>query len=169
MPPFSARYNALFSQALDDFICATNRSCQTRHFARSLDAALRAAYKFIYHVDFLDPDGHERNAKYSAFVRDWFCLRTSQSGGGFRPYLQRFNFLNAINNVMPQMIDRTDFILNSTVEGFWTCLTDHLGAESFDTPEKGAPAKLGHGSEFILVSSGHGLWLRIRETAACHF
>ena len=54
-------------QALDDFICATNHSCQTRHFARSLDAALRAAYKFIYHVDFLDPDGHERNAKDSAF------------------------------------------------------------------------------------------------------
>ena len=39
------------------------------------------------------------------------------------------------------MIDRTDFFLSSTVEGFWTCLTDHIGAESFDTPEKGAPAK----------------------------
>ena len=101
------------SQALGDFICVTNRSCQTHHLARSLDAALFAAYKF-YHVDFLDPDGHKRNAKDSAFVRDWFCLRTSHSGGGFRPYLQRFNFLNSINNVMPRMIDRTDFILNST-------------------------------------------------------
>jgi len=129
------------SQALGDFICATSRSCQTRHFARTLDAALRAAYKFIYHVDFLDPDGHERNAKDSAFVRDWFCLRTSQSGGGFRPYLQRFNFLNAINNVLPQMIDRTDFNSNSTIQGFWTCLTDRIGAGSFDTPEKGASAK----------------------------
>ena len=56
------------SQALDDFICAASRSCQTRHFARTLDAAIRAAFKFIYHVDFLDPDGHERNAKDSAFV-----------------------------------------------------------------------------------------------------
>ena len=92
----------------------TSRSCQTRPFARTLDAALHAAYKFINHVDFLDPDdGHERNAKGSAFVRDWFCLRISQSGGGFCPYLQRFNFLNTISNVMPQIIDRTDFHLNS--------------------------------------------------------
>jgi len=39
------------------------------------------------------------------------------------------------------MIDRTDFNLNSTVEGFWTCLTDRIGAGSFDTPEIDNPAK----------------------------
>jgi len=42
---------------------------------------------------------------------------------------------------MPRMIDRTDFNLNSTVKGFWTCLTDRIGAGSFDTPELGAPTK----------------------------
>jgi len=85
-----------FSQALGDFICATSRSCQTRYFARTLDAALRAAYKLIYHADFLDPGGHDRSVKDSAFVRDWFCLRTQQSGGGFRSYLQRFNFIDVL-------------------------------------------------------------------------
>ena len=42
---------------------------------------------------------------------------------------------------MPQMIDCTDFNLNSTAEGFWTCLMDRIGAGSFDTPEIGAPVK----------------------------
>ena len=50
------------SQALGDFICATSRSCQTRHFARTLDAALRAASKLIYCVDLLDPDEMVTNA-----------------------------------------------------------------------------------------------------------
>ena len=27
------------------------------------------------------------------------------------------------------------------MEGFWTCLTDHIGAGSFETPKKDAPAK----------------------------
>ena len=79
--PHSARAVTHYPpQALGGFVCETSRSCQTRHFARTLDAALRAAYKFIYHADFLDPDSHEHITKDSAFVRDWFCLRTSQVG-----------------------------------------------------------------------------------------
>ena len=79
-------------------------------------------------------------------------LNNQQSGGGFRPYLQRLNFLYAISNVMPQVIDLTDLGLDSTGEGFWTCQADHFdhfGAGSFDTPKKGAPAK--HRWEFFFA------------------
>jgi len=51
------------TQAPGDIICATSRFCQIRHFARTLDAALRAAYNFIDHANFLDPDGHERKLR----------------------------------------------------------------------------------------------------------
>ena len=61
--PHSAHAATHYSfQALGDFNCATSRSCQTRHFARTLDAALRAAYKLIYYVDLLDPDEMVTNA-----------------------------------------------------------------------------------------------------------
>ena len=136
--PHAAHAVTLYSsQALGDYICASNPSCQTLHFRRVLDKALREAYSFIYHVDFLDPDGHELNLQDPAFVRDLFCLKTSQSGGGCRPYVERFNFLNAINNALPQMIDRHDPESGATVKGYWSSvLTARIGAGSFDMSEE---------------------------------
>ena len=58
------------SQALGDYICASSPPCQSLHFRRVLDKALREAYSSIYHVDFLNPDGHELNLQDTAFVRD---------------------------------------------------------------------------------------------------
>jgi len=42
---------------------------------------------------------------------------------------------------MPQLIDRTDFNSNTTIEGFWTCLKDRIGAGGLLTcPKKALPS-----------------------------
>ena len=55
--------------------------------------------------------------------------------------MKRFNFFRTNSTAMSQVIDRTDVNLDPAAEGFWTCLTDHICAGSFDTLEIGAPAK----------------------------
>ena len=142
--PHAAHAVTLYSsQALGDYICATNRSCQTLFFRRELDKALRESYRFIYHVDLLDPDGHELILQDPAFVRDLFCLKMSQCGGGYRPYIDRFNFLNAINNALPQMIDRLDQKSGTTIKGYWSSvLTARIGAGSFDLSDEAAKTRL---------------------------
>jgi len=40
-----------------------------------------AACIFICHIDILDPDGYERNAKDSAFVRDWSKVGVKRDRG----------------------------------------------------------------------------------------
>jgi hypothetical protein len=43
--------------------------------------------------------------KTPAFTRDLFGLKINQGVGGFRPYSERNNFLNCMNNTLPQMLD----------------------------------------------------------------
>ena len=65
-------------------------------------------HRDVFDVDLLDPAGQEVNhIEDPEFVRDLFCLKLNQGGGGFRPYAFRFNFLNAMNNAVPQMLNST--------------------------------------------------------------
>jgi hypothetical protein len=92
------------SLSLADFVAATNRPSQTAFFRAKIDVALRDAYATVVGVDVLDPSGHDANLHEDpAFTRDLFGLKINQVGGGFRPYSERINFLNCMNNIMPQM------------------------------------------------------------------
>ena len=62
-----------------------------------MDDQLRRLYNDVFDVDLLDPAGQEdHHIEDTEFTRDFFCLKPSQGGGGFRPYAFRSNFLNAI-------------------------------------------------------------------------
>jgi hypothetical protein len=39
------------------------------------------------------------------FTRDLFGLKINQGGGGFRPLSERMNFLNCVNNILPDMFE----------------------------------------------------------------
>ena len=65
------------------------------------------------------------------FTRDLFGLKINQGGGGFRPYSERINFLNCMNNILPQMLDMVPKE-GDTKKGLWTSLTDWIGPNSFE-------------------------------------
>jgi hypothetical protein len=92
--------------SLADFVAATNRPSQTALFRAKIDVALRHAYAAVVDVDVLEPSGHDANLHEDpAFTRDLFGLKINQGGGGFRPYSERVNFLNCMNNILPQMLN----------------------------------------------------------------
>ena len=48
---------------------------------------LRRLYNDVFDVDLLDPaDQEDHHIEDPEFVRDLFCLKLNQGGGGFRPY-----------------------------------------------------------------------------------
>jgi hypothetical protein len=94
------------SLSLGDFVAATNRPSQTAFSRAKIDVALRGAYATVVGVDVLDTSGHNANLHEDpVFARDLFGLKINQGGGGFRPYSERINFLNCMNNILLQMLD----------------------------------------------------------------
>jgi hypothetical protein len=87
-------------------------------------------------VDVLDPSGHDANLhEYPAFTRDLFGLKNNQSGGGFRPYSERINFLNSMNSILPQMLDMVPKE-GDTKKGLWPSLKDWTGPNSLGEVNK---------------------------------
>jgi hypothetical protein len=120
------------SLSLADYVCATNRPSQTKLFRAKIDVALRTAYADVVGVDILNPRGHDDNLHEDReFTRDLFMLKINQGGGGFRPYSERINFLNCLNNILPQMLDAVPKE-GATRKGLWTSHTDWIGPNSFD-------------------------------------
>ena len=126
-----------------DFICSTNTPSQTRSFRARIDTALRAAYKLVIGLVILDPAGHDEELLDDPeFTRDLFGLKINQGGGGFRPYSERMNFTNCLNNILPQMLDILPATGPVASKGLWTSLTDWIGANSFDHANKETRWKL---------------------------
>jgi hypothetical protein len=76
-------------------------------------------YATVVGVDVLDPSGHDVNLHEDpTFTRDLFGLKINQGGGGFRSYSERINFLNCMNNIMPQMLDMVPKE-GDTKKGLW--------------------------------------------------
>ena len=50
--------------------------------------------------------------------------KINQGGGGFRPLSERMNFLNCLNNILPQMLDILPVMGPVVSKGFWTSLSD---------------------------------------------
>ena len=71
--------------------------------------ALRATYTLAVGLDIIDPEGHGVDPHDdSAFTCDLFLkLKINQGGGGFCSYRERINFLNFLNNILPQVLDCT--------------------------------------------------------------
>ena len=77
-------------QALADYVCAT--TSMTANLRMYMDDQLRRLHNDVFDVDLLDPAGQEdRHIEDPEFVRDLFCLKPNQGGGGVRPYAFRFN------------------------------------------------------------------------------
>ena len=81
-----------------DYVLATHLPSQTRHLATAVDESLRRAYKLCLGVDLLDEQGHTSTQGDKASVRDLFCMKARDGGGGFRLTMGRAYFLNAMNN-----------------------------------------------------------------------
>ena len=55
----------------------------------------------------LDPAGHDEDTHEDPeSTRDFIGLKINQGGGGFRPLSERMNFLNCLNNLLPEMSDK---------------------------------------------------------------
>jgi len=59
-------------------------------------------------------------------------LKPYQDGRGFRPCASRFNFLNAMNNVMPHMPNSTCPKTKRVTPGLFGFLSEWIGECSFD-------------------------------------
>jgi hypothetical protein len=62
--------------------------------------------------------------------------KINQGGGGFRPLSERMNLMNCLNNILPQMSDILPVMGPVVSKGFWTSLSDWIGANSFDHANK---------------------------------
>ena len=91
--------------------------------ANAIDQTLRKCYASSLCADFLNPDGHQAYRHDPPFVHDLFSLKTKRGGGGYRPTVQRAQYLNTVNNVLPQLL------ANET--GLWRSLESIPGKESF--------------------------------------
>jgi hypothetical protein len=125
------------SLSLADYVCSTNRPSQTRLFRARIDTALRAAYKLVVGLNDLDPAGHDKDLhEVPEFTRDLFGLKITQGGGGFCLLSERMNFLNCLNNILPQILN-IFLVMGPVVSNdFWTSLSDWIGANSFDHANK---------------------------------
>ena len=79
---------------------------ETKPLAAAVDPTLRACYAPCLWADPLDPNGFSESQEARAFVRDRFLLPVRQGGGGFRPTVERAQFLNTLNNAAPQFMAR---------------------------------------------------------------
>jgi hypothetical protein len=98
--------------------------------------ALRGAYATVVGVDALSPSGHGANLhEQPAFTRDLFGLKINQGSGGFRPYSERINFLNCMNDILPRLLDMVPKE-GDTEKGLWTSLKGWIGPNSFGEVNK---------------------------------
>ena len=132
---YAVTYLSLQTQA--EFIMSTNRPSETAAFATTVNSAIQRAFARSLKSDLLaDPDPlHEQNVHLPDphFVRDRALLRARLGGAAIRLIDGREHYLNCINNVLPQLIDRKETNADTITPGFFTDeLTDVLGEGSFD-------------------------------------
>ena len=132
---YAVTYLSLQTQA--EFIMSTNRPSETAAFATTVNSAIQRAFARSLKSDLLaDPDPlHEQNVHLPDphFVRDRALLRARLGGAAIRLIDGREHYLNCINNVLPQLIDRKETNADTITPGFFTDeLTDALGEGSFD-------------------------------------
>jgi hypothetical protein len=89
-------------------------------------------------LEILDPAGHDKDSHEDPeFTRGLFRLKINQGGVGFRPLSERMNFLNCLNNILPQMLEILPVMGPVVSKGFWTSHSDWIGANFFDYANKG--------------------------------
>jgi hypothetical protein len=88
-------------------------------------------------LDVLDRAGHDNDLHEDPeFTRNLSGLKINQGGGGFCPLFERMNFLNCLNNILPQVLDILPVAGPVVSKGFWTSFSDWIGANSFDHASK---------------------------------
>jgi hypothetical protein len=116
------------SLSLADYVCSTNRPSQTRFFRARIDTSLRAAYKHVVGLGILDPAGHDKDLHEDPeFTR----RRLLPSLRAHKLYV-----INCLNNILPQMIEILPVMGPVVSKGFWTSLSDWIGANFFDHANK---------------------------------
>jgi hypothetical protein len=95
-------------------------------------------YKLAVGLEILDPAGHDEDLlENPEFTRNLFVgLKINKGGDGFRPFSERMKFLNCLNGILPQMLETLPITGPVVSKGFWTSLSDWIGANSFDHANK---------------------------------
>jgi hypothetical protein len=123
-----------------DYLCGTHTPYETTSLVREVEAALAECYRMVFGgTDLLNTTAplYDPSQRDPSFTRDRFCSRTRFGGGGFRPMQQRTPFLTTLNQVIPQMLHRTDSA-GHRIEGLWhtEAMISTLGENSFDHPHQ---------------------------------
>ena len=127
--PHSGTAITLYSlQTQADFVMSTNLPSMTVRFAEIVDAAIIDAFAKTLGSDLLAINDTLTDP---SFVPDRAKLRTAHGGAGIRLLHDSEPFLNTINNVVPQFIDKQDADGNIT-PGIFPTLINVLGPGSFD-------------------------------------
>ena len=95
---------------------------KTKPLAAVVDRALRECYAFYLEVDTLDPNGPSDSQENRA---ERSLLPVRSGGSGFRPTVERAQFLNTPRNVASQ------FLATQHTRGLWSSLDSVCGAVVF--------------------------------------
>ena len=90
-------------QARVDWVMGVHFPEGTTPLAAAVDRTVRACYAPCLGAGPLDPNGLSESQEDQAFVRDHFVLPVRLRGGGFRPTVERTQFLNT-TDVAPQFL-----------------------------------------------------------------
>jgi hypothetical protein len=137
-----------------DYISMTSLPSDTLPFRNKIDEALSSALTLITESDLLNPEGHNPGEMDPSFTHDRYCEKIRLGGGGFRPGNKRTQFLNCMNKVLPQLIDRKT-TGSTIVPGLWNNLSNILGRHSFDPGREAT-----RWSHFMASGSRFGVELR---------
>jgi hypothetical protein len=138
---------------------ATNNLTYMDHFAKAMDEFLRKLLGKIVGSDiFTTPLGEP----LSDFTAHRASLKAKNGGLGFRPCEQRYLLLNALNNTLPQAIDRADE-KGVITKGLWASLSSVLGVNSFDDANKSNCWDAFHASNLSFATDHLELISRIKE------
>ena len=86
-------------QARVNWVMGVHLPEETKPLAAAIDRTLRACYAICLGAGPLDPNGFSESQEDRAYVRDRFIHPARPGGGGFRPTVERAQFLNTPSNV----------------------------------------------------------------------
>ena len=103
--PHAAHAAVLFPpQAREDWVMGIHFSEESKPLAAAVDETLRACYSLCLWAGPLDANGLSGSQDDRALVRDRFAIPVRLGGGGFRPTVERLQFLTTPNNVAPHFL-----------------------------------------------------------------
>jgi hypothetical protein len=139
---FQALYHSF--QARADYWLSTNLPSHTAPLAAKIDTCLKDMLVELASFPLFTPltDG----SPFPTLTGDRVCLKTKDSGLGFRPLADRSLFVNSINLTLPQALDRVDSH-GTVTPGLWNSLSWCLGAGSFNSENRDTCWSFLHDSE----------------------